>query len=195
MESHTAVENAQNRCVECGVIFDAKDMIRVGNAHVCASCKPIFVQKLAEGAEIRTGMSYAGFWIRFGALLIDGIILGITNAIIQVSVVLTVMPGGTAPSTGLTIGSVLLIMLPILLGITYDTLMVGKYGATVGKLACHIKVVTADGGSVSYARALGRYFGRLLSSFTLLIGFIIAAFDPEKRTLHDRLCNTRVIHN
>jgi uncharacterized RDD family membrane protein YckC len=71
--------------------------------------------------------------------------------------------------------------------------MVGKYGATLGKMAAKIRVVTADGGKVSYGRATGRYFAKLLSAFTCLIGFIMAAFDEEKRALHDRICNTRVI--
>jgi uncharacterized RDD family membrane protein YckC len=60
-------------------------------------------------------------------------------------------------------------------------------------MALKVHVVTADGGRVSYARALGRYFAKLLSAFTLLIGYIIAAFDPERRALHDRICNTRVV--
>jgi uncharacterized RDD family membrane protein YckC len=72
-------------------------------------------------------------------------------------------------------------------------MLIGKYGATVGKMACKIKVITADGQPVSYARAFGRYFAKVLSSLTLLIGFIIAAFDSEKRSLHDHICNTRVV--
>jgi uncharacterized RDD family membrane protein YckC len=54
-------------------------------------------------------------------------------------------------------------------------------------------VVTADGGRVSYLRALGRYFAKMLSGFTCLIGYIIAAFDGQKRALHDHICNTRVV--
>jgi hypothetical protein len=42
--------------------------------------------------------------------------------------------------------------------------------------------------------SVGRYFAKMLSSLTLLIGYIIAAFDEEKRSLHDRICNTRVVN-
>ena len=81
------------------------------------------------------------------------------------------------------------------LPIVYETLMVGRYGATLGKMAVKIKVVVADGARVSYARAFGRYFAKILSSFTCLIGFIIAGFDnPQKRALHDYICNTRVVY-
>jgi uncharacterized RDD family membrane protein YckC len=50
-----------------------------------------------------------------------------------------------------------------------------------------------DGGKVSYGRAVGRHFAKYLSSFTLGIGYIMAGIDDEKRALHDRICNTRVI--
>jgi uncharacterized RDD family membrane protein YckC len=53
--------------------------------------------------------------------------------------------------------------------------------------------VVADGGRVSYSRALGRHFAKWLSSIILGIGFIMAVFDDERRTLHDRICETRVV--
>ena len=71
--------------------------------------------------------------------------------------------------------------------------MIGKYGATLGKMACRIKVVTSEGGPVSYMRALGRYFAKQLSCLTLMIGYIMAFFDKENRALHDRICDTRVV--
>jgi len=89
--------------------------------------------------------------------------------------------------------TVTLQLLQLAITATYTTWLVGKYGATLGKMACQLKVITADGGRVSYPRALGRYFAEILSSIILLIGYIMAAFDDEKRTLHDRICNTRVI--
>ena len=76
---------------------------------------------------------------------------------------------------------------------TYDTVLVGKYGATLGKLACGLRVVMPDGGKVTYMRAFGRYWGEVVTGLTIGIGYIIAAFDDEKRALHDRICNTRVV--
>jgi uncharacterized RDD family membrane protein YckC len=81
----------------------------------------------------------------------------------------------------------------MLVAASYNIFFVGKFGATPGKMALRLKVVTASGGTVSYARATGRYFAELLSSITLLIGYIMAAFDEQKRALHDRICDTRVI--
>src|SRR5437879_5327424 len=49
-------------CAECGQIFDAGNTIQFGNVRVCASCKPVFMQKLAEGAKLNVAaaMNYAG---------------------------------------------------------------------------------------------------------------------------------------
>ena len=194
METNTSVgQDVSAICAECGKSFRAGDMIRHGAAYVCAACKPIFMQRLAEGTRTYTAkMQYAGFWRRFAAVLIDGIALSIVAVAVQLALVLfTGQPFGTpTPSTGLfviqqTVG--------LIVGILYETMLIGKFGATLGKMALQVHVVTADGGRVSYARALGRYFAKLLSAFTLLIGYIIAAFDPEGRALHDRICNTRVV--
>ena len=179
-------------CTECGNVFPAEDVIRHASALVCANCKPAFLQKLAEGAEIRTGkLRYAGFWLRFGAVLLDAVILLVVNTFLT-----TVVAGATLSQTlgtaqrGLALG----LFIQIGTAVGYETLLIGKYGATLGKMACKIQVVTADGSRVSYLLAFGRYFAKMLSAFTLSIGYIIAAFDPERRTLHDRICNTRVVH-
>ena len=75
----------------------------------------------------------------------------------------------------------------------YTTWFLGKYAATPGKMALGLKVITADGGKVSYLKAFGRYFAEIVSGIILNIGYIMAAFDDEKRALHDRICNTRVV--
>jgi uncharacterized RDD family membrane protein YckC len=182
-------------CAECGLVFSIEDMIRHGNAYVCANCKPIFMQKLAEGAEIRTtALRYAGFWVRFAAIFLDGVILLVLNIVL-----LGLMLGlSTSQSVGIeSQSSVVLDLLSIIIqlgtGLCYEAVLIGKFGATLGKMACKIKVVTPEGGAVSYARAFARYFAKFLNAFTLGIGYVIAAFDAEKRTLHDRICNTRVI--
>ena len=75
----------------------------------------------------------------------------------------------------------------------YDSWFVGKYAATPGKMACKLKVVMADSARVSFGRAVGRHFAKYISGLILCIGFLMAGFDDQKRTLHDRICDTRVI--
>jgi hypothetical protein len=56
------------------------------------------MQKMAEGARINTGeLRYAGFWIRFAAKIVDGLILGIPLFAILMVVVMSTVRGGTSP--------------------------------------------------------------------------------------------------
>jgi uncharacterized RDD family membrane protein YckC len=181
-------------CSECGRIFPKDNMIRHGEAYVCAGCKPVFMQKLAEGAKLNTGtLNCAGFWIRFAAVFLDGIVLWIVSVAIRLASGMNVSQAvGIEAANNLTLHWILT-FIQFALGISYETFMIGKYGATLGKMACKIEVVTADGGKVSYLRAFGRYFAKLLSYMICLIGYIMAGFDGQKRALHDHICNTRVV--
>jgi uncharacterized RDD family membrane protein YckC len=190
----TGVEEAV--CSECGGIFPATDTIRIGTTRVCARCKPVVVQKMREGLNVETAgsMRYAGFWTRFAAMVLDSIILGVFNMGLNMAVfgVSGAFANRVNPAANMAaFGIMYLVQLGVFL--SYETFMIGRYGATLGKMACKIQVVVADGSKVSYMRALGRYFAFFLSYFTCLIGFIMAGFDSEKRALHDRICNTRVV--
>jgi len=183
-------------CAECGKIFPIDETISHGNARVCAACKPVFLQKLQEGAAINTGeLNYARISTRFGAAFLDGLILGAVNMTLGFCVGLLGAAAARNNPSGFIAIQFVVFAIELAIGVSYETIMVGKYGATLGKMACKIKVVTADGGRVSYGRACGRYFAKMLSGFTCLIGYIMAIFDnPQKRALHDRICNTRVIY-
>jgi uncharacterized RDD family membrane protein YckC len=191
-ETSSAVPVKQARCSECGLGFAEDDMIRFQDARVCAGCKPLFVQKIKEGVSVAGAMDYAGFWIRLGALMIDGFILGLANFLLFVPLGILVPMSEDNPFVVLSFMP-LFIIVQYAIPAVYDTWFVGKYGATPGKMACRLKVVVEDGGQVTYLRALGRHFAKWLSSMILAIGFIMAAFDDQKRTLHDRICETRVV--
>jgi len=186
-------------CTECGGTFAEDELLSYQDARVCASCKPVFFQKLKEGVAETTFMDYAGFWIRFGAKIIDNIILGVANMIIGMAAGLLISSPAMANSdpaemTPALIGGVaLLYFLQIAIAAGYTSFFLGKYSATPGKMALGIKVVRPDGNSISYMRGLGRYFAEILSAVILAIGYIMAAFDKEKRALHDHICDTRVI--
>ena len=76
----------------------------------------------------------------------------------------------------------------------YTVFFVTKYGATPGKMACGLKIVTPDGDKIRFGRSVGRFFAEMLSGMICYVGYIIAAFDGEKRSLHDHICSTRVIY-
>ncbi len=175
-------------CAECGRPFPADEMIKYEEKKICASCKPVFFQKIREGVSTES-RTYGGFWIRFGAKFIDGIITGIVTYTIAF---LGGMGLGSNPET-LSAGMGIIIFLQYAIPFGYTTFFIGKYAATPGKMACGLKVISPDGESISYLRAAGRTLAEYLSGIILAIGYIMAAFDDEKRTLHDRICSTRVI--
>jgi uncharacterized RDD family membrane protein YckC len=158
----------------------------------------MFVQKLKEGVSLPTSLNYAGFWIRFLAKLIDGIVLGITQWVIMIPFGMLVMSTSDfsqaqEPSAGFLALMGVQQLIGILIPAAYNTFLIGRFGATLGKMACQLRVVMPDGGQVSYLRALGRNFAEWISAVILLIGYIMAGFDDEKRALHDRICSTRVV--
>jgi uncharacterized RDD family membrane protein YckC len=188
-------------CSQCGNSFPKNQVVTFDGQVVCAACKPVFVQRIKEGVAPQGDFRFAGFWIRFGAKIIDSLILMAVNFIFVL--LLGGISGGSAmtidPATGTLpegywlffgIQQLVSIALPIL----YNTYLVGRFGATVGKMACGLKIVTPYSERVSYPRALGRTFAEWISSIILSIGYIMAAFDSEKRSLHDRICSTRVIY-
>lgn len=187
-------------CAECGNTFAQGDMITHGSHFICANCKPVFMQKLAEGANIvgnRPPMRYAGFWIRGGAIILDSILMQIVRVVFGLIFGLSmaeILSGRADATSALLPSYYVMTVLMSLLDVSYQVYFVGRWGATLGKMACKVKVVRADGSRVSYLRALARYFARILSALIFCIGYIMAAFDGEKRALHDRICDTRVIH-
>ena len=190
-------------CAECGKLFTKDNVIQYGTAWVCAACKPIFLQKLREGATTGSGvlgaagMRYAGFWIRVLAKILDsiamGIVIGIPMLILLFTTGMFSMQGGQ-PSFAAVGLQIMLQVVGMGAGIAYNTYMHGKYGATLGKMAVGIRVVMADGSPVTYMRAFGRAWADILSGMVCYIGYIIAGFDAEKRSLHDHICQTRVIY-
>jgi uncharacterized RDD family membrane protein YckC len=165
-------------------------VIRYGGLWVCATCKPAFVQRLKEGAAMPGTVEYAGFWIRFGAKFVDGLIMRFVGTIVGMS--LAVAFSGMAKSNPKLVVA-LIYGVAFVVDLLYRTILVGAFGATLGKMAVKIRIVNADGSKVSYAKALARSLAEMLSLLTLLIGYLMAGFDDEKRALHDRICGTRVI--
>ncbi|MFL9583247.1 RDD family protein [Stenotrophomonas sp. AB1(2024)] len=135
---------------------------------------------------------YAGFWKRYAAYFLDSIAVAIIN--VPVSLVFNLI-GAASGNESLAVALSLVAMLgSLIIGIGYYAgFHASRGGATLGKMAVGIKVVRSDGERITFLRGVGRYFGFILSSLTLLIGFIMAAFTERKQALHDMLCDTLVV--
>lgn len=187
----------QVRCSECGGLFAEESVVRFGPQAICAACKPVYLQRLREGVHQPQEIVLATIWQRFLADLVDGLILGIPIFLISMllgaSAPIMMGPGGGGNATGFMAMQLGLQALAFGGAILYNGLLVGKYGYTPGKKALGLRVVLADGSPISYGRAFGRAAAEILSGLTCYIGYLVAFFDKEKRSLHDHICNTRVV--
>jgi len=157
-----------------------------------------------------TQLQYAGFWKRFVAYVIDQIIIGVVSlallvplfALVGVSV-FTMHHEELSYDSDAAIGILLALaatylMLIVAMGICkwlYYALMEssGRQG-TLGKMALGIKVMDMNGNTISFGRATGRYFAKIISSLTLTIGFMMAGFTQQKQALHDIIAGCLVVN-
>ena len=138
-------------------------------------------QLLDENVLGKTTLRYAGFWKRFFAAFIDGIIIGIPTYII--TYLLSGMP-------------ILANLIGIVIAVGYFVYFEsGEKMGGIGKQALGLKVIDeATQGRITPVKALGRYFGRLLSAVILMIGYFMMLFNDKNQTLHDKLAGTVVVN-
>jgi uncharacterized RDD family membrane protein YckC len=143
-------------------------------------------QILDSPISTQRSLNYAGFWIRFGAYLMDGILLWV----VQIMLAFIVFDGYNpmVPNYALS-------LISMVMGIVYFAAMESsERQATLGKMAVGIRVGNETGGRISFLNAVGRYFGKILSAIILLIGFMMAGWDDKKQALHDKLAGTYVFY-
>lgn len=187
------------QCTLCHNRFPAGELVDIDGALVCAGCKPQFLRRMQEGEVTPGGYRFAGFWIRVGATILDNIILTVCQ--MPISFVLGMIMGFVGEMDEqsrmlvMIVVQIVNISISILVPCLYEVIFVCKKNATPGKMAAGIKVINADGTEkISTGKSIGRYFAKMLSGLILCIGYLMVAFDDEKRGLHDRLCNTRVVY-
>jgi uncharacterized RDD family membrane protein YckC len=119
----------------------------------------------------------AGFWRRFAALFVDGLLVG----------VVTIVLGVALKGVG------------YLLAIVVDVIYFGYFegspsGQTPGKRALGIRVLDfRTGGSIGHGRAVLRFFARWLSQLVFYLGYFWMLWDREKQTWHDKIAGDVVV--
>lgn len=141
-------------------------------------------------------MKYAGFWIRFVAFILDTIwqviLFGVLMWVFFGESIVSGDPFSEDPLSGdMGIGLIILhYILPIVLIVGFWI----YFGATPGKMALGLRICRAsDGGKASPGQCIGRYFGCILSTLVLFLGFIWVAFSKRKQGWHDILAKTVVL--
>ena len=198
-------------CSQCGRTFAQSDLVQIAGNWVCGNCKPAFLSRVVAGGATAAGpfaWHYGGFWIRFGARILDGLLMGIPFVILMAMLMPNLLrttggqpqnPAANAAILGFTFT---LIGIGFLAAVLYEVLMMRYWGATLGKMACGIKIVRADGRSLGWGVSFGRFLmwnvvtsGLPYVNFVLMVvSSIMAGTDPEKRAIHDRVCDTRVVY-
>ncbi|MEM9281806.1 MAG: RDD family protein [Verrucomicrobiota bacterium] len=244
-------------CAYSGRVYPVGEMLPYGEALVGPDDKEAFVQQMMEQGAVdlvdatETHFEFIGFWWRCLSSLLDYLILMVPSWICMIPYYVVIFTQGAdfqgdvnEPNLGFTLAMGISYGIGLLgiLGVSifYETWMVGKYQATLGKIVIGARVANPDGSRLSYKRAFVRWLAKkplnnvivwLPSTvgFALVIGLIVglsenaegsvtivmamltgifvylallglcsavywmAAFDPEKRALHDRIVGTRVI--
>jgi uncharacterized RDD family membrane protein YckC len=162
-------------------------------------------------------VQYAGFWRRVAAYLIDGILVGavfwviaiigfggmfgglLMNARHSQSFNYNYNSDGTFHGDPAVVMSFVMMYLAFVAiagigGWLYFGLMESsaKQG-TLGKMAVGIKVTDLNGNRISFGRATGRFFSKILSGLILYVGYMMAGFTEKKQALHDMIAGTLVV--
>jgi uncharacterized RDD family membrane protein YckC len=151
-------------------------------------------------------MSYAGFWRRFAAYLIDAIVVSIGLGIALVVLNLIGLPlfenvetatqveGMSASAEVTATPTPLAILIVVVVEWLYFAgLESSARQATFGKMALGIRVTDIEGGRIGFIRATCRLLAKIISALILYIGFIMAGFTQRKQALHDMICGTLVV--
>ncbi|TAJ40819.1 MAG: RDD family protein [Reyranella sp.] len=156
----------------------------VPNSGPAAPPPPVWDARPAGSVQV----GYGGFWIRLVAYIIDAILLslamGVVGSVVGFNVFATDMESYNPVAN----------LVSLVIGWLYFALLESsERGATVGKMAMGLRVVTDQGQRLSFLNATGRYFAKIISAIILCIGFIMIAFTDRKRGLHDMIAGTLVI--
>jgi uncharacterized RDD family membrane protein YckC len=177
---------------------------------VVTGLPPIVPPVVAVGATTAPAMTvaYAGFWLRVLAYLIDAVILGVFAVPIVIGAAMAMGIGGILsriPRDGDPFVNgpppifLLFIWFCVLLGVggtwLYNALLESsEWQGSAGKKALGLIVTDMAGRRVTFARASGRHFGKIVTSFIPLgIGYAMAGFTEKRQALHDMLASCLVL--
>jgi uncharacterized RDD family membrane protein YckC len=159
-------------------------MASVPNSGSAAPPPPVWDARPASPDHV----AYGGFWIRVVAYLIDGILLtivcGVMERILGIDIFASDWEHYDPMANVISL---------VIWWLYFALLESSPRGATVGKMAMGLRVVTGSGQRLSFLNATGRYFAKIVSGIILGIGFIMIAFTDRKRGLHDMIADTLVI--
>ena len=157
------------------------------------------MQQPATGYGYAPQARYGGFWIRFVAVFIDGIIVSIPGfilgAIVGAMASIAANSNNNNANAAFTGVQLLVELISLVINVGYFVYFWGR-GQTLGMRLFHLRVADANTGQpIGYGRAGLRYVGYVLSIIVCYIGLIWAAFDSRKQGWHDKIATTVVLQD
>jgi uncharacterized RDD family membrane protein YckC len=195
-----AIDNRASFCSICGQPTPA---VGTQPAGVLAA-NPVAVAPPTANYPV---VHYAGFWLRLVAHIVDGFVMGVGLVVIAIALVFLtglgpalsrLHPGEDPGEIGALLGITFIFSF---LGIAvvgswlyFAYLESSDWHATVGKKVLNIKVTDTEGRPISFGRASGRFFARIITNMIPLgIGYIIAGFTEKKQAIHDMIAGCLVL--
>lgn len=174
-------------CPNCGKELD-------DSAKHCWSCGAIFDESITQIDGIISEPTYAGFWWRWLALWIDGLIISIPSTLITILILIGLVKiFGMKPISEFTLKIVYNIFALVVLIFYQIVFESTKMQGSVGKRIVGIKCVDINLERLTFKKAFVRNICKVVSVFTFGIGFIMAGFTKKKQALHDIIAKTLVI--
>jgi uncharacterized RDD family membrane protein YckC len=140
---------------------------------------------------------FAGFGIRLLAKLLDNFIFYVLGVGLVSGAAASILFSGGVKSESEGAVKIVILILAIFgayfLVLPIQMWCLATKGGTPGKRLCKLRVISDTGENLGWGKAIGRVAAEILTQLTFSIGYIIAAFDIEKRTIHDRIAGTRVV--
>ena len=153
--------------------------------------QPVHPFEVADYTTDVATWTYAGFWKRFAAFLIDTLIVLVPAFVIDFVIGFIMAVGG---STEEEIETVFYLLGLIIRWLYFASMESSRLQGTLGKMALGIMVTDRDGQRIGFGRASGRHFAKFLSGIIIGIGFLMAAFTEKKQALHDMVASCLVVN-
>ncbi|WP_409422752.1 RDD family protein [Pseudaeromonas sp. ZJS20] len=191
-----SLNDTANFCPACGearaVLAEAAPIVSLVEPALAPALEPA-----PASAPVAVEPRYAGFWWRVLASLIDGILSQIVSFLVALPMgfILGVAMAAVADSDAIeAVGGLLGALVGMLVQWLWYTLPESSsWQGSLGKKLLGIKVTDEQGQRIGFGRANARYWGKIVSTLTLGIGFLMVAFTRRKQGLHDIIAGTLLV--
>ena len=177
------------QCANCGAFLDQ-------DSTFCGNCGRQVFNPSPPGGLVSGAGQYAGFWIRVLAFFIDSLIVVGSGVVLGFALaMLLAVLGGLSDLNYVPEFVFIYLLCGVGSWLYYALMESSARQATLGKSVLGLRVTDLGGNRITFGRATGRYFGKILSGLIFDIGFIMVGITDRKQGLHDMIAGTLVLRD